>query len=117
MSGLFALAAVAFTSCVVVKFFEPAVSPPFASSVAIQRVALSAWVALVAVGLVIAGFRGADVRMRWTGLGLLGAAAVKVLVLDMSGAEPAWRVVALMVTGILLVVTSVVYSRAGRAAG
>jgi uncharacterized membrane protein len=55
--------------------------------------------------------------MRWTGLGLLGAAAVKVLVLDMSGAEPAWRVVALMVTGILLVVTSVVYSRAGRAAG
>jgi uncharacterized membrane protein len=66
---------------------------------------------------VIAGFRGADVRMRWTGLGLLGAAAVKVLVLDMSGAEPAWRVVALMVTGILLVVTSVVYSRAGRAAG
>ena len=39
----------------------------------------------------------------------------KVLVIDMSEAEPAWRVVALMVTGILLVVTSVVYSRAGRA--
>ena len=117
LAGLFALAAVAFTSAMVVKFFEPAVAPPFGSSVAIQRVALSAWVALVAVGMVIAGFRRSDVRMRWTGLGLLGAAAVKVLVLDMSEAEPAWRVVALMVTGILLVVTSVVYSRAGRAPG
>jgi hypothetical protein len=38
-----------------------------------------------------------------------------MLVIDMSDAEPVWRVVALMVTGILLVVTSVVYSRAGRA--
>lgn len=115
LSGLFALAAVVFTSAMVVKFFEPAVGPPFASTVAIQRVALSAWVALVAVGLVVLGFRRADVRTRWVGLVLLGTVAAKVLVIDMSEAEPAWRVVALMVTGILLVVTSVVYSRAGRA--
>jgi uncharacterized membrane protein len=115
LSGPFALAAIVFTSAMVVKFFEPAVGPPFASTVAIQRVALSAWVALVAVGLVVLGFRRADVRTRWVGLVLLGTVAAKVLVIDMSDAEPVWRVVALMVTGILLVVTSVVYSRAGRA--
>jgi len=61
------------------------------------------------------GFRRAEVRTRWVGLVLLGTVAAKVLVIDMSDAEPVWRVVALMVTGILLVVTSVVYSRAGRA--
>jgi hypothetical protein len=110
LPGLFALAAIVFTSAMVVKFFEPSVSPPFASTVAIQRVALSAWAALVAVGLVVMGFRRAEV-----GLVLLGTVAAKVLVIDMSDAEPVWRVVALMVTGILLVVTSVVYSRAGRA--
>jgi uncharacterized membrane protein len=115
LPGLFALAAIVFTSAMVVKFFEPSVSPPFASTVAIQRVALSAWAALVAVGLVVIGFRRADVRTRWVGLVLLGTVAAKVLVIDMSDAEPVWRVVALMVTGILLVVTSVVYSRAGRA--
>ncbi|MFM8818868.1 MAG: hydroxymethylpyrimidine/phosphomethylpyrimidine kinase family protein, partial [Phycisphaerales bacterium] len=59
---------------------------PFASTVAIQRVALSAWVALVAVGLVVMGFRRAAVRTRGVGLILLGTVALKVLVIDMAEA-------------------------------
>ena len=70
-------------------------------------------------GLTLSEYRLLDTLHRWTGgligLVLLGVVAFKVLVFDMAGAEPLWRVIALMITGLLLVVTSVVYSRATRA--
>lgn len=113
LGTLFGLAAVAWASCVVFRFFEPEAMPPFETSRTIQQSALSVWLSVAAVLLVVQGFRSASGRLRWTGLGLLGTVALKVLVLDMAAAAVLWRVLALLATGLLLVVTSVVYSRAG----
>ena len=88
---------------------------PFQTTAVIQQSALSVWLAIAAVGLVVLGFRRHLRTLRWTGLALLGAVAIKVLVLDMANAGTIWRVIALLATGLLLVATSAVYARAARA--
>lgn len=99
----------------VYRIFDPRVSPPFGSSYTLQQSALSVWLALVAVGFVMFGFRRHARHARWIGLAVLGCVAVKVLVFDMANADTMWRVIALLTTGVLLVATSAVYSRAARA--
>ncbi|MCE2882859.1 MAG: DUF2339 domain-containing protein [Planctomycetaceae bacterium] len=113
--GMLAVGLAAQSLAIVARFFEPSVSPPFPCSRTVQQSAVSVWIAMLAVALVVAGFRMSTRSVRWWGLALLGVVAFKVLVFDMAGAEPLWRVIALMITGLLLVVTSVVYSRATRA--
>ncbi|MFZ9882124.1 MAG: DUF2339 domain-containing protein, partial [Phycisphaerales bacterium] len=113
--GMLAVGLAAQSLAIVARFFEPSVSPPFPCSRTVQQSAVSVWIAMLAVSLVVAGFRMSTRSVRWWGLALLGVVAFKVLVFDMAGAEPLWRVIALMITGLLLVVTSVVYSRATRA--
>jgi uncharacterized membrane protein len=108
---------VAFSATMVARFFDPRTGPPFESSVALERAAVSVWLALAALGLVIVGFRANRTAVRWAGLSLLGFTALKVVVLDLAGAEPIWRVAAFIATGLLLVGTSVVYSRASRVSG
>lgn len=103
-----------FSATMVSRFFEPSALPPFEATVSMQRAAVSGWLALASVGLVIAGFRSDRGAVRWVGLVMLGFTALKVLVLDLAGAEPIWRVAAMVLTGLLLVGTSVVYSRATR---
>lgn len=106
---------VAFSATMVARFFDPRTGPPFESSVALERAAVSVWLALAALGLVIVGFRAGRMAVRWAGLALLGFTALKVVVLDLADAEPIWRVAAFIATGLLLVGTSVVYSRSSRA--
>ena len=105
---------VVFSASMVSRFFDPGTLPPFESSASLQRAAVSVWLAIASLGLVITGFRADRRAVRWVGLVLLGFTALKVLVLDMAGADPIWRVAAMVLTGLLLVGTSVVYSRATR---
>jgi uncharacterized membrane protein len=74
------------------------------------------WLAIAAVLFVVYGFKREIRPARWTGLALLGLVAAKVLVLDMAGAATIWRVAALLVTGLLFVATSTVYTRAAKGA-
>jgi hypothetical protein len=102
------------SSAFVYRLFDPRVGPPFDASYTLQQSVLSVWLAVLAVGFVVFGFWRRARAARWTGLALLGCVAVKVLVLDMANAETIWRVAALLATGVLLVATSAVYSRAVR---
>jgi hypothetical protein len=102
------------SSAFVYRLFDPRVGPPFDASYTLQQSVLSVWLAVLAVGFVVFGFWRRARAARWTGLALLGCVAVKVLVLDMANAETIWRVAALFATGVLLVATSAVYSRAVR---
>lgn len=108
---------VVLSASMVSRFFDPSCMPPFASSESMQRAAVSVWLALASLGLVIAGFRADRRAVRWVGLVMLGFTALKVLILDLAGADPVWRVAAMVLTGLLLVGTSVVYARATRSEG
>jgi uncharacterized membrane protein len=55
--------------------------------------------------------------LRWIGLTALGLVAAKVLLLDMRNAATIWRVVAMLVIGLLLVGTSVIYAKAASRTG
>ncbi|MBI1302182.1 MAG: DUF2339 domain-containing protein [Phycisphaera sp.] len=105
------------SSTLVYRVFDPRVGAPFATTETIQQSALSVWLAISAVAFVVVGFRRELRQARWTGLALLGLVAAKVLVLDMANAGTLWRVGALLVTGLLFVATSALYSRAARGGG
>jgi len=102
------------SSALVYRLFDPRVGAPFATTETIQQSAISVWLAIAAVAFVVVGFRSELRQARWTGLALLGLVAAKVLVLDMANAGTLWRVGALLVTGLLFVATSALYSRAAR---
>ena len=75
---------------------------------------LSIWWAIYAIVLVVGGFMKAVPVVRHCGLGLLGVAAIKFLILDLSETQPEFRVVSALGIGLLMVGTSVVYARFGR---
>ncbi|MHC5003605.1 MAG: DUF2339 domain-containing protein, partial [Planctomycetota bacterium] len=72
---------------------------------------MSAYWALYGVGLVIAGFAGAVAAARYAGLALLSLTMVKVLFVDLANLESIWRVLSFLASGLLLIGTSVLYSR------
>ncbi|MCA9292022.1 MAG: DUF2339 domain-containing protein, partial [Phycisphaerales bacterium] len=72
---------------------------------------LSVYWAMYAIVLVVIGFVRAVPAMRYAGLGLLGLTVGKVLIVDMAGVEPIYRVASAVIVGILLVATSVLYAR------
>ena len=112
------VAAAAFligTGALVYRIFDPRIQAPFHTTQTLQQSALSVWLAIAAVVLIVIGFRRGSRGTRWTGLVILGLVALKVLVLDMANAGTIWRVAALLVIGLLLVATSAVYSRAAKA--
>ncbi len=74
---------------------------------------ISIWWAVYAIGLIIAGFRFDLGVLRKVGLGLLGVTAVKFLVIDLRNAETIHRIVSALGVGLLMVLTSVIYVRAG----
>lgn len=103
------------SATLVYRFFDPRVGAPFETTRVIQQSALSVWLAIAAVLFIVLGFRRQLRPARWTGLALLGVVAAKVLIVDMAGAATMWRVAALLVTGLLFVATSTVYTRAAKA--
>ena len=76
---------------------------------------ISIWWGSFAIGLLAIGFIRSIPLVRHVGLTLLGITAVKFLLIDLQGTETVYRVIIALVIGLLLVGTSVVYARFGRA--
>jgi hypothetical protein len=69
-----------------------------------------AW-GVVAIGLLVAGFAWQSMITRRTGLGLLAAAAVKAIIIDLDGVPLIGRVASFLVLGILMLAVAAVYAR------
>lgn len=87
----------------------------FAGDRTLRLASLSIWWAASAVTAVVVGFAQRSPAVRIAGLALLGVTTLKVLAVDLSEADDIWRVVSVVVTGLVLLATSVVYLRAERA--
>lgn len=76
--------------------------------------AVSIWWAVVGLATLAVGSMRRAAPARWAGLGLLAAAAGKLVLLDLSEITMVWRVVASMVIGLILLGVAVGYARAMR---
>lgn len=87
----------------------------------VQAAGVTVWWALFATGLIIAGFVRAQAPsspvVRRAGLGLMTAAAAKVVLWDLATVEPVWRVVTLMGLGLLMLGVATIYARAAAGVG
>lgn len=81
---------------------------------AARRGAVSIWWAVVGLVSLGAGWARRMPVVRWVGLGLLGAAAAKLVVFDLIEISMAWRVATSMVIGLILLGVAVGYARAMR---
>ncbi len=79
------------------------------------------WVALMSVSVVwglyatallVVGFRRRFRALRLVGLGLFGATAVKLVLVDIAGVKQVYRIVAFVVLGLLMVGAAYLYGRA-----
>ena len=75
------------------------------------QAALSVYWALYAVMLVILGFAKRVAAARYAGLTLWTVTIGKVLIVDLATVEQIWRVISTLVSGLLLVGTSLLYAR------
>ncbi|MBX3354978.1 MAG: DUF2339 domain-containing protein [Phycisphaeraceae bacterium] len=92
----------------------PHFAPDLESVATLRQASISAFWASLAVVTVIVGFSWRLVALRWAALLLLAVTACKVLLIDMQHAATLARVGALLVVGLLMVGTSIVYARAER---
>jgi uncharacterized membrane protein len=76
-----------------------------------KQTALSVWWALYGVGLVSIGFVRRLPMSRYVGLGLFAVTLGKVLVYDLSGLDEIWRILSLIIVGLLVLATSVGYAK------
>jgi len=72
---------------------------------------LTALWALVGVGALVAGLRRDVADLRFAALGLLGLAAAKLFVVDLTTLAAAWRVAACIGVGVLLLMAAFVHAR------
>jgi len=79
-----------------------------------RRAGVSIWWAVIGLGALAFGSIRRTPIARWVGLGLLGAAAAKLVVFDLIEISMVWRVVASMVIGLILLGVAVGYARAMR---
>lgn len=75
----------------------------------VRNVTLSVLWAIVGFGCVAVGFARRHAATRWVGLILLGITTAKVLLIDMANVQTVLRVLAMMVTGVLLLAVSYLY--------
>jgi hypothetical protein len=68
------------------------------------------WVVLAVLALTV-GFRRRLRLVRWLALGLFALIAVKLLLVDMSGVQQLYRIIAFLLTGITLIGASYAYHR------
>lgn len=76
-----------------------------------RQMGLSVYWMIYGVALVLVGFAKNIATCRYVGLALLAFTAAKVIVIDLATVQQIWRVVSLIVAGLLLIVTSVAYRR------
>lgn len=83
----------------------------FATNAMGKQMGLSVYWMLYGVLLVLVGFARHVNACRYVGLALLTITVAKVLLIDLANVEQIWRVVSLIVSGLLLIVTSVAYRK------
>ena len=71
------------------------------------------WLMQALVTLAIGWWRR-SAFLRWMGLGLVGATALKIVLVDLSGADPFWRFLAAIGAGVAMLVISYAYQRRRR---
>ncbi len=76
-----------------------------------KHMGLSMYWMLYGVLLVLLGFARNVSACRYVGLGLLTMTVVKVLIIDLSTIDQIWRVISFIVSGLLLIATSVAYRK------
>lgn len=77
----------------------------------VQSAAVSIWWGAVAATLLFFGFRNRLRLPRYAGLGLLGVATVKAVVVDLADVPPIWRVASVLGLGLLMLAVAVVYAK------
>lgn len=83
----------------------------FAANAMGKQMGLSVYWMLYGVLLVLTGFAKRVDACRYAGLALLSMTVVKVLIVDLANVDQIWRVASLIVSGLLLIVTSVAYRK------
>lgn len=85
-----------------------------ASESTAARAAVSIYWGLLAIALLWRGFIAKQAPVRYLGLGLMGVAALKVVIVDLDGIAPVWRVVSFIVLGMLMLVVAAGYGWVAR---
>jgi uncharacterized membrane protein len=76
-----------------------------------RQTAWSVYWGLYAIGLVAVGFWRRGPAIRYAGLGLLAVTLAKVLIVDLAHLQYVYRVLSLLATGLLFILTSIAYAR------
>lgn len=76
-----------------------------------RQVAWSVYWSAYGVALVLLGFRAKSAACRYAGLALLALTVGKVLLIDLATVDQLWRIISFIVSGLLLIATSVAYAR------
>ncbi len=76
-----------------------------------RQTAWSVYWGLYAIGLVAVGFWRRGPAIRYAGLGLLAVTLAKVLIVDLGHLQYVYRVLSLLATGLLFILTSIAYAR------
>lgn len=77
----------------------------------VQLAAVSIWWGVVAASLLVAGFVKRFAPARYLGLGLLGIATAKAVIVDLADVPPIWRVVSVLGLGLLMLAVAVAYAK------
>ncbi|MBL9147688.1 MAG: DUF2339 domain-containing protein [Phycisphaerae bacterium] len=85
-----------------------------ASDATARQAALSAWWGIASLALVGIGFARRTAGLRYAGLTGLAFVVGKILLVDLQGAATIWRVIGLLIAGLGMVATSVIYVRLGK---
>jgi uncharacterized membrane protein len=97
------------------RFFRQAVMSPSTARLA-GGLAVSAWWAVFAAGLVILGFQRKLKAVRIAGLAVSGLAVAKVLVFDLSELDALYRIASVFTLGLVSLGVAYLYHRQAKAA-
>lgn len=92
-------------------------SAMLASDQTAARAGVSIYWGLLAVAMLWSGFVLSRAWLRYVGLGLMAVAALKVVIVDLAGIDPVWRVVSFIVMGLLMLAVAAGYGWATRRIG
>ncbi|MBL8758961.1 MAG: DUF2339 domain-containing protein [Phycisphaerae bacterium] len=77
----------------------------------VRKAAISIWWGLFAAGLIGSGFWRSAALVRQAGLALMFVAGVTVVVVDLAGVPPAWRVASFLLLGLMMLAVAFGYAK------
>jgi hypothetical protein len=83
----------------------------------VRKAAISIWWGLFAAGLIGTGFWRHAPLARHAGLALMTIAAGKVVILDLAGVPPVWRIASFLMLGLLMLGVAFAYAKATASRG